>query len=43
MSDIEAEEDLPDTNSNASKIDTKRIFLNQVDTYNGRNIAKVIT
>ena len=43
MSDIDAEEETHDVNRNDSgKIDTKRIFINHVDSFNGRNLAKVI-
>lgn len=43
MSDIDAEEDIPETtNANPNKLETKRIFINHVDTYNGKNLARVI-
>jgi hypothetical protein len=42
MSDIDAEEEVHDLNTNdTNKIDTKRIFINHVDTFNGKNLGKV--
>ena len=42
MSDIDAEEEIQDANANDSnKIDTKRIFINHVDSFNGKNLGKV--
>jgi hypothetical protein len=39
MSDVEFEDDALDAPIN--KADTKRIFINHVDTFNGKNIGKV--
>ncbi len=39
MSDNEQEDEVISSNP---KNETKRIFINQVDTFNGRNFAKVI-
>ena len=41
MSDNEAEEEAQETNTNLNRIDTKRIFINHIDTFNGKNISKV--
>ena len=37
MSDIEEEE----VASDKVKIENKRIFINHIDTFNGKNLAKV--
>jgi hypothetical protein len=39
MSDNELEEEVANSNQ---KNETKRIFINQVDTFNGKNFARVI-
>jgi hypothetical protein len=39
MSDNELEEEVANINP---KNETKRIFINHVDTFNGKNFAKVI-
>ena len=39
MSDNEFDDDVP---QGPKKIESKRIFLNHVDTFNGKNLAKVI-
>lgn len=44
MSDIDAEEEVHDLNTNdTNKIDTKRIFINHVDTFNGKNLGKFLS
>lgn len=44
MSDIDAEEEIQDANANDSnKIDTKRIFINHVDSFNGKNLGKFLS
>lgn len=40
MSDVEFEDDLPEVAGNTT--DSKRIFINHVDSYNGKNIGRVI-
>ena len=39
MSDNEFDDDVP---QGPKKIESKRIFINHVDTFNGKNLAKVI-
>lgn len=41
MSDNEFDEDQGDAAPVVKKIETKRIFVNHVDTYNGKNLSKV--
>ena len=41
MSDNEFDEDAANIAPLGQKVETKRIFINHVDTYNGKNISKV--
>lgn len=40
MSDNEFEEEVADSSA-SKKIESKRIFINHVDTFNGKNLSRV--